>query len=216
MEERSSKEWLWPLTGIAFILLIVASFLFAGEEPPSADEEAQEIVDFYLDNDTALMVSAFLGTVAGTALIFFFAYVSKLLRAARGEGGVLPTLVVVGAAIVGIGAAIDGTITFAMVEAADDIEPESVRTLQALWDNDFLPFVLGMQVLWVALGISLVKSDVLPKWLGWVALAIGVIAFAGPASFFALPLGGLWIIVASIMLTMRTRGGSGPAPAPTA
>jgi hypothetical protein len=215
VEEKSSKEWLAPLTGIAFILLIVASFIIAGDEPPSADEEAQRIVDHYLDNEDALKLSAFLGAVAGTALIFFFAYVSKLLRAARGEGGMLSTLVVVGAAIIGVGAAIDGTLTFAMVEAADDIEPESIRTLQALWDNDFLPFVLGMQVLWLALGLSLVKSDVLPKWLGWVALAIGVIAFAGPASFFALPLGALWIIVASIMLTLRARSGSGPAATPT-
>ena len=68
----------------------------------------------------------------------------------RGDGtrrSVFPITTVIGASIIAIGAAIDSTISFAIAEAAEDIEPESVRTLQALWDNDFIPFVLGSQIL---------------------------------------------------------------------
>ncbi len=148
-------------------------------------------------------------------LIFFFGYVSKVLRAA-GDQGVLPALVVIGASIVAVGGAIDGTISFALAESADDIEPASMQTLQALWENDFLPFALGMMVLWPALAISSLRSKALPAWLGWAAAVIGVVAFAGPASFVTFPLGAIWILVASILLTMRARGGSGTAPAPAA
>ena len=31
---------------------------------------------------------------------------------------------------------------FSLAEAADDIDPVAVQALQALWDNDFLPFML--------------------------------------------------------------------------
>ena len=215
MEGKSSKEWLVPLTGVGFILILVASFIVMGDEPPSADEDAQAIADHYVDNKDSIMLGAALGTAAGTFLIFFFGYVSKMIRAARGEGGMLSTLVVVGAAIIGIGAAIDSTISFALAEAADDIEPASVEALQALWDNDFMPFALGAQVLWLSVGISVVRTGVLPKWLGWVAIVLGVASFT-PAGFFAFLAGALWILIVSVMLTMRARGGSGTAPAPAA
>ena len=124
----------------------------------------------------------------------------------------LSSLGLVGAAILALGAAIDGTIAFAIAEAADDIEPASVQTLQALWDNDFLPFALGTQVLWFATGISIVRHGALPKWLGWVAIAFGILSLT-PIGWFAFLGGALWILVVSIMLTMRAR--RGPAP-PTA
>jgi hypothetical protein len=207
-------EWLVPLTGVAFVVLVIVALVIGGE-PPSADEPAQEIVDHYVDNKSSIQIGAFLSAVAGTLLLFFFGYVRKVLRAAEGEGGVLSLLVVVGAAIIALGAAIDGTISFAIAEAADDIEPASAQTLQALWDNDFLPFALGSQVLWFAAGISIVRHGALPKWLGWVAIVFGVASLT-PIGFFAFLAGAVWILVVSIMLTMRARGGSPTAAAPTA
>ena len=206
-----SNEWLAPLTGVAFVVLVIISFVIVGE-PPSADDPVDEIVDHYIDNKDSVQIGAFLGTIAGTLLIFFFGYVRKVLRAAEGEGGMLSLLALAGAVIIALGAAIDGTIAFAIAEAADDIEPASVQTLQALWDNDFLPFALGTQVLWFAAGISIVRHGALPKWLGWVAIAFGILSLT-PIGWFAFLGGALWILVVSIMLTMRAR--RGPAP-PTA
>ena len=207
------NEWLVPLTGVAFVVLVIVALVIGGE-PPSADEPAQEIVDHYVDNKSSIQIGAFLSAVAGTLLVFFFGYVRKVLRAAEGEGGVLSLLVVVGAAIIALGAAIDGTISFAIAEAAEDIEPASVQTLQALWDNDFLPFALGSQVLWFAAGISIVRHGALPRWLGWVAIVFGVASLT-PIGFFAFLAGALWIVVVSIMLPMRARGGSRTTAEPT-
>jgi hypothetical protein len=200
--------WLAPLTGVAFVVLVIISFIIVGE-PPSADDPVEEIVDHYIDNKDSVQIGAFLGTVAGTLLIFFFGYVRKVLRAAEGAGGMLSLLVLVGATIIALGAAIDGTIAFAIAEAADDIEPTSVQTLQALWDNDFLPFALGTQVLWFSVGLSIVRHGALPKWLGWVAIVFGVASLT-PIGFFAFLGGIVWILIVSIMLTMQAR--RGPAP----
>jgi hypothetical protein len=211
---NTSSEWLVPLTGVAFIVLVLLSFIIGGE-PPGADESAEEIVDHYIDNKGSIQVGAFLSGVAGTLLVFFFGYVRKVLRAAEGERGMLSLLTVVGAGIIAVAAAIDGTISFAIAEAAEDIEPASVQTLQALWDNDFLPFALGAQVLWFAVGISIVRHGALPKWLGWVAIILGIASLT-PAGFFAFFVGLVWILVVSILLTQRARGGPVARAAPTA
>jgi hypothetical protein len=210
---NTRNEWLAPLTGIAFVVLVIISFVIVGE-PPSADDPVEEIVDHYIDNKDSIQIGAFLGTVAATLLVFFFAYVRKILRAAEGEGGMLSVLPLAGAVIIALGAAIDGTIAFAIAEAADDIEPTSVQTLQALWDNDFLPFALGTQVLWFSVGLSIVLHGALPKWLGWVAIVFGIASLT-PIGFFAFLLGIVWILVVSIMLTMEARRRPAAPAAPT-
>jgi hypothetical protein len=206
--------WLVALAGVAFVLVVVASFIVIGDEAPDAENPAQEIADYYQDNKSELQVGAFLGgPLAGALLIFFFGYVRKVLTQAETGTGTLPWLAVIGAAIVAVAAAIDSTLTFAMAEAADDIEPESLRTIQAIWDSDFLPFALGFIVLWLSVGISILRSGALPKWLGWVAIVFGIIS-PTPIFFVGFLGGAIWIVIVSIMLSMRARSGpAAPAPA---
>lgn len=206
-----NREWLAPLTGVAFIVVVFIGFAVAGE-PPDADEPVQEIVAHYVDDQDSIRIGAFLATLAGGLLIFFGAYLRKVLRAAEGEGGMLSAVVLVGATAMAIGAAIDGTISFAIVEAADDVDPAAVQALQALWDNDFMPVLLGAAVFLLASGLSIVRHGALPKWLGWVAIVLGVVAFT-PVGFVSFPLGGLWILVVSVMLAVRARrAGAGTDP----
>jgi hypothetical protein len=203
-----SREWLAPLTGVAFVVLAIISALIAGE-PPSADDPVEEIVEHYVDNDGSIMFAAALATLAASVMVFFFGYLRKVLRAAEGEGGMLSLIAFAGAVILALGVAIDSTISFALAETAEDIEPTSVQTLQALWDNDFLPFALGSQVLWFATGLSVVLHGALPKWLGWVAIVFGI-ASVTPIGFFVFLLGGVWILIVSVMLTTRARAASTP------
>ena len=59
----------------------------------------------------------------------------------------------------------------------------------------------------------IVRYGALPKWLGWVAIVFGVVALT-PFGFFAFLGGIVWILVVSIMLTMRARSESAPPTAP--
>ena len=208
--ERSSREWLVPLTGIAFIVVLIVSFIVTGS-PKDATHPPNAIAQWYIDNKDSAELGAFLGAVAGALLIFFAGYLRKVLAAAEGEGAMLPILVLIGASIVAVGGAIDSMIMFATAERAGDIPATSVQTLQALWDNDFLPLVLGVMVFLWAAGISVLRSGALPKWMGWAGIVLGVVALAGPLSFFATIGAALWVIVASILLSVRTR--SAPASA---
>ncbi len=207
------KEWLVPLTGVLFVVLLIMSFVVGGE-PPDADEPVQEIVEHYVDNDTEIWIGTALGGLALLSLLFFGAYLRKLFSAAEGPGGLLSPLILVATAIMAVGAAVDMTISVALVEAAEDIDPVAVQSLQALWDNDFIPIALGIMLLFLSVGLSVVRYGVLPKWLGWVAIVLAVLSFT-PVGFFAFPLGGIWVIVVSVLLAVRAReAAASPPPGP--
>jgi len=210
---QNKNEWLVPLTGVAFIVVGIISFIIGGE-PKSADDPVQEIVDFYVDNKDSVMIGAFIGVGASVLLIFFANYLRKVLRAAGGEGETLSLVSFIGLVVVAIGFAIDGTILVALAEAADDIEPTSVQTLQALWDNDFLPIQLGVLTFLWSTGIAVVRTGALPKWLGWVMIVLAV-AGVTPIGFVAAIGTALLVLVISIMLSLRARSGP-PASAPAA
>ena len=55
--ERSSREWLVPLTGILFAVLLIVSFIIQGS-PKSADKPAREVVQWYVDNKDSAQFSA--------------------------------------------------------------------------------------------------------------------------------------------------------------
>jgi hypothetical protein len=207
------REWLVPLTGVLFVVLLILSFIVGGE-PPDVDEPVQEIVDHYVDNETEIWVGILIGGLSVVSLMFFAGYLRKVFRAAEGPNGMLSALVLAGATIMAVGAGIDMTISAALVSAVEDIDPAAVQSLQALWDNDFMPIAIGIVLLMLSSGLSIVKYGALPKWLGWVAIVIAVVGMT-PAGFFAFPLGGIWVLVVSILLSVRARAAttatSGPA-----
>ena len=200
---NENRQWLFPLTGVAFVVVGIVSFIVGGE-PKSADDPVKEIVSFYVDNKSSVQAGAFIGVLATVLLVFFGAYLRGFLRAAAGEGETLSLVAFVGLAIVGVGFAIDSTILIALSEAADDIDPSAVQALQALWDNDFVPIVLGTQLFLWATGISVIRSGALPKWLGWVMLLLGVIGFT-PLGFVAAIGSAILVLVLSVWLSLRAR-----------
>jgi len=211
--ERSSKDRWAALTGVGFILILIASFIIMGDEPPEAKDGGQAVIDHYSENKDSIEIGALAGAIAAIFLVWFFAYVSRLVSNALGGSSMVPTVAIVGAAIVAVGAAIDNTLLFALAEAADDLDPSAAQAIQAIWDNDFIPFLVGTSLAMLATGIGVLKSGILPKWLGWIAVAIGIVA-ATPAGFVGAIAAALWILVSSILLAISAgREPAAPGPA---
>jgi hypothetical protein len=198
-----SREWLVPLTGVGFVVLGIVSFIVAGE-PKSADEPVREIVNYYVDNKDSIEVGAFIGVAAILLLVFFGAYLRQVLRAAAPEGEILSLVSFLGLVVVAVGFAIDTTILIALSEAADDINPVAVQSLQALWDNDFVPLVLGVLMFLWATGLAVIRTGALPKWLGWVMVVLGVLGLT-PIGFVAAIGAAILVLVLSILLSVRAR-----------
>ena len=200
---QRSKEWLVPLTGVGFIVVGIVSFIVGGE-PKSADDPVREIVAFYVDNKDSVQAGAFIGVAATVLLVFFGAYLRRILREGAEEGEMLSLVSFIGVVIVAVGLAIDTTILVALSEAADDINPVAVQSLQALWDNDFVPLVLGVLLFLWGTGLSVIRSGVLPKWLGWVMIVLGVVGVT-PIGFVSAIGAAILVLVLSILLSVRAR-----------
>jgi hypothetical protein len=205
-------HWWVPLTGVAFVVFAVVGAVISGE-PPGADDPVQEIVSHYEDNKDSVEFGALFIVIAALLFVFFAGFVRKVLDREAGGRSMLPTVALVGAGIFATGAAIDATISFALAEAADDIDPTAVQALQALWDNDFMPLALGTALFFLATGLAVVRYGGMPAWLGWIAVLLGVIGVT-PIGFVSFMAGGLWVLGVSVLLALRARktGGAGPAP----
>lgn len=195
---------LTALTGAAFVVLVIIGFAIGGEPPTASEDSAQDIVDFYVDNDSRLIAGAALAAFGATLFVFFGGYLRRLLRASEGEQGMLSAVMFAGVIIFATGLAIDGTITFALVDTAGDVDPAATQALAALFNNDFLPLAVGLQVFLLGLGLSALRGAAVPKWLGWAAIVLSVVAVT-PIGFVAFLGTGLLILVLSVMLSMRAR-----------
>ena len=86
----------------------------------------------------------------------------------------------------------------ALGDSPDHLTLSSAQTLNYL-QND-LPAILGSMafgVMAISAGIAMLKSAVLPKWLGWVSLILGILGVVPVGDFFALPAIGVWTLIAA-------------------
>ena len=208
---NGSKTWLAPATGIVFVALIITGFIVGGE-PPDATHSPAKISQYYLDHQGRIEAGVMILSLAVIFLVFFASHLKSVLDRGEGETGLLSRAMLAGIIIFTVGGATDGTLLFAMAESADNIDPTQLQTLQAVWDNDFIPFAIGTELFVFGAGLSIVLHKSLPTWLGWVAIALGVIGVT-PVGFAASMGAAVWILIVSVLLLLRDRSTEVPSAA---
>ena len=88
-----------PTVARVYVAVVIVSLLVGGQ-PPGADEGGQSVANWYLDNKNQVQVGGVISVVGGALLVFFFAYLRRILRPAEGEGGTLSLLALIGASII--------------------------------------------------------------------------------------------------------------------
>ena len=101
-----------------------------------------------------------------------------------------------------VGVTIFAGVGFAAADAVDDVEPAVVQTLNTLGSDMFFTVAVGTGAFLIGTGIATLKTGVLPRWRGWAAVVIGIIAIT-PLGFFGFVALGIWTLIASVMLALR-------------
>ena len=199
---------LLPLGGLVFVVVaLVAVIALAGDVPESTAPGA-EVASFYDDEQTTQVISAFLWVASIPFLVFFAVAVSAFARSAEART-IWGYVVVGGSVLLGATLALLGAIQFAMTDGAtNDVSPASLEALNLILGNGWVAFngAFGVMMLGAA---GCLLSATRYRWLGWVALVLGVALFIPFADFVALIVSLIWIIVVSVLL-FRGAPAAGP------
>jgi len=205
------SNWFPPFAGILFVAFFVAVFALVGEGQDATEKSAEEIVDYYQDNEDKEFIASICIGLAATFILFFAGWLRRLLRDVEGPGGILSAVAFAGAIVFSAGAAVAGGIHIALPDLADDIDPVALQAINGIDYSMFLFFPVGLGTMAIAAGISAVRHGALPKWLGWAGIVAGALFFS-PGFFVALVAVPLWIVIVSI-IGIRNAGTAAPAPA---
>jgi hypothetical protein len=193
-----------PLTGLLAVLIAFLAVGVIGGNTPNAKDSAQKVFDFYVKHRNAQMGAAFFLSLGGGLLIFFSATLRHVLARppARGQ---LASAAFGGGLVGASGLLLSATAHLALADSGKHGSPTAAQTLNLLDNNTYFPAVVGIAVLVLAAGISIIRTRVLPLWLGIVGVVAGVASLT-PAGFFGFLLALLWIAVVSVWLTASPVG----------
>jgi hypothetical protein len=149
------------------------------------------------------LIDAFLAP-AGAALLVLFAGEIRARARERGEHGAGPTVLVGGAVLLAASLLAGAGLSLSLVTASDHNQAQVAQTLNVLDNDSWIPFIGGIAVFLIGAGMTVLSCGLLPKWLGWVALVVGVVSLAGPGGFIGFFGAPVWILVSGIMLAVRT------------
>jgi hypothetical protein len=164
-----------------------------------------EILANYHKHSDGTLLAGLLWAIGIVLFIWFLGSLRSRYLAAEGGAGRLTALAYGG----GIAAA---TIA-ALIPVADevgalnknDIDASGAAVLHHFSDGFFVAAEYTLPVFFFASAILVLRYAVLPKWLGWLSLLIGIVLLIGPigwaAFIFATP---IWILIVSVLLYMRT------------
>lgn len=201
-----ARASLAPLTGLAYVGFLVAS-LFAMGVTPTVQDSTDEIVSFYADRATNVLIGSVLFGLAAIAFLFFIGGFRSILRSGEGPTGSLSTVAFAGGIVAAVGMLIFAGLGVTLADGADNLEPAAMQAINALNVHMYLPLAGGIVTFLVATGLVGIRTNVLPKWLARAAIVIAILAFT-PVGFFAF-LGSIpWMLVTSIVLLRGRPGGA--------
>jgi hypothetical protein len=198
---------LLPLAGLAFVVIALVAVLAVGGDSPTSEDSAQEVFDFYDKHTLSQAAAALLFAAAVPFLILFAVHLATSAWWTPAEAGSpWRWMVIVGAALVAAAILSASTVVFAAADGADNAAtPEAVQALNLVSGDFWVGMNAAFGVMMLGAAGCLLGRAAAPKWLGWVALVLGVLLFIPFADFFALIATLLWIIVVSVMLFAREK-----------
>jgi hypothetical protein len=177
-------------------------------------------VDYYLNNHSAILISALIATLSIFPALWFIGAQSNRLRRAEGDQGGLATLALASAVGTGVIATVGGVLPAAAAFRIAQ-QPGSGLVVRAMTDASgaILGGLWVFAAVWAgAASLVILRTGVLPAWLGWLGMLMMVVGLFGTLTALSpnSPLGlitfvvfGVWILASSITVTVR--GSSRPA-----
>lgn len=197
------------LSGVAGVVLLIVSFAINNGPPP--DPSSAELIRFGQQNYAHILWGAWLQAV-GPVLIVLFAF--ALIHLADATQSLAGWMTLFGAAVLMMVSLIEITFYIGALNPDPPVMPSI--TLRLIYAVQHLYFIVAAPALFFPLGFVLVRSQVLPRVFGYLALllatgfaALGIaflltMTLPAPVTAFA-GVQALWWLAAAITLMVRSR-----------
>ncbi|MDX6199736.1 MAG: hypothetical protein QOJ79_2887 [Actinomycetota bacterium] len=207
-----TNKWarLGSLSGVLFVLLVIASNVVGGGFPENTESPAK-VIAFYQAHKTGQQWSASLTGAAVVVGLYFFGSLRAYLRRSASADD-LVVIAFAGAVLFGAAGCVNAGLQWSLAAVPDQLTPAAAQALNVLGKDNLATgfFGAGLATLMLFYGIAMLRTRLLPTWLGWVSVALGVLAVAGPLVFLVFTATAPWAIVVSVLLYMHY---DDPAPA---
>jgi hypothetical protein len=175
----TSRDRLPALSGIAFAVLFVVGWLISGSDTPDYTAADQEWASWAENNEFKGRIGAFLILIAGFMFLHFAGTIRSVLGSAKAS--VRGSVRLAGAAFGGAVTGITGiTMAVVMIAGASaeggDADPVVIKAVASATVGPFLVAAMGFAAMLAAAGLLILRSGVLARWIGIVAL-LGAVAF---------------------------------------
>ena len=198
MNPRMNRWLVW--TGPLFTIVFIIAALVLQGSTPGEKASAKEVMDFYNSHQGRTLASVFLAPLASALLVLFAGHLRTLVRERHVAPGPGPSVLLAGAVLWASGILIGATMSLAVSSASDHGQGQVAQTMNVLSNDVWLPFIAGIAVTMIGAGLTVLTTGILARWLGWVAIVVGVISLAGPGGFLGFFVGPLWLLAAGVLL----------------
>jgi len=183
-----------PLFGLLFVAFVVASVLVGGNTP-ATNASPVSILHYYRTHKHQVGISALLIPPAVVFGLIWFSYLRNWLQR-RDVDPRWGILTFAGGVLFAVTGGVAGGALIALNDAPDHLTLSSAQTLNYLQSD--MPSMLASMafgLMAIAAGVAILKSALLPTWLGWVSLVLGILGVLPFGDFFALPAIGVWTLI---------------------
>jgi hypothetical protein len=207
-EDQVVARRIWALSGVAFVIIALGGVVVFGGDTPDTNASAAKVVSYYSEHTTRQSIAAFVLAASVPFLVLFGIYLASF--SGRGndarEAILWRRLLIAGTVIEAAMLLATALIHFALTDAVDQgVTGDAARALNMLDSDSWIAWNSAFGVMMLGAGAT-VFTSALRRWMGWLAIALGVLLFIPFADFFALLVTLIWIIVASILLYRQGAG----------
>ncbi|MET9317504.1 DUF4386 family protein [Kribbella sp. NPDC003505] len=182
MTERHELRW-GGFAGLAFVVLAMLGRFLPGTAP-TVDDSDSTISSWLSDHRSMILLSSLMWAAAAGLVIWFAAAFAEAIRE-RAERSDVHLALLAGSVLVGGAIFVTAGLTAA---AAFGISGRDAGITMALYElSAVMTTMIGIAAALplAAAGIGVLRTRVMPNWLGYLALLAAVVSFLGALGVFA-------------------------------
>jgi hypothetical protein len=181
MTERHELRW-GGFAGLAFVVLVLLGRFLPGN-PPGVDESANSIRSFLIDGRTSILAGALMLSAAAGLIIWFASAFAEAMRE-RDDRSDIHMALLAGSVLVGGAIFVNAAATAATAYGVNGRDAAMTYTMYQL--SAVITTMIGFAATLplAAAGIGVLRTHLMPNWLGYLALLAALVSFAGAFGIF--------------------------------